>query len=167
MLEQIQRVAVILSLLSLATLFVGILFAQAWQTLKKNLPRSVLAVFVIAAVAATVQAQKIKYVDANARGRQDGNDWANAYREISTAVEACARAQMDGIVYVRPGTYGSVWRDNSSYFEEGWLYPIDVYAVEGPSMPSKARPRRLSQEMELGLAAACIRRILLRLTIGR
>ena len=133
MLEQIQRVAVVLSLLSLATLFVGILFAQAWRTLKKNLPRSVFAVLALAAVAATVQAQKVKYVDANAKGRQTGDDWENAYREISPAVEACARAQMEGVVYVRPGTYGSVWRDNTSYFEEGWLYPIDVYAVEGPS----------------------------------
>lgn len=133
MLELIQRVAVVLSLLSLATLFAGILFAQVWRTLKRNLPRSVLAVFALAAAVATVQAQKVKYVDANARGRQTGNDWENAYREISPAVEACARAQMDGIVYVRPGTYGSVWRDNASYFEEGWLYPIDVYAVEGPS----------------------------------
>ena len=133
MLEQIQRVAVVLSLLSLATLFVGILFAQAWRTLKKNLPRSVFAVLALAAAAATVQAQKVKYVDANAKGRQTGDDWENAYREISPAVEACARAQMEGVVYVRPGTYGSVWRDNTSYFEEGWLYPIDVYAVEGPS----------------------------------
>ena len=133
MLEQIQRVAVVLSLLSLATLFVGILFAQAWRTLKKNLPRSVFAVLALAAAAATVQAQKVKYVDANAKGRQTGDDWENAYREISPAVEACARAQMEGVVYVRPGTYGSVWRDNTSYFEEGWLYPIDGYAVEGPS----------------------------------
>ena len=69
MLEQIQRVAVVLSLLSLATLFVGILFAQAWRTLKKNLPRSVFAVLALAAAAATVQAQKVNYVDANAKGR--------------------------------------------------------------------------------------------------
>ena len=130
---QIHDVAIALALLSLAALLVGVLLAQAWRQLTQRLSRCGLAVFCICAGIATVEAQKVKYVDANATGRQTGDDWENAYTEITTAVEACARAQEDGVVYVRPGRYGPVWRDNSSYFKEGWLYPIDVYAVEGPS----------------------------------
>ena len=133
MVQQIHDVAVGVSLVSVAVLLVGILFANAWRTLTRRLSRCGLAAFLICAGIATVEAQKVKYVDANATGRRTGDDWENAYTEISNAVAACARAQEDGIVYVRPGRYAPVWRDNTSYFEEGWLYPIDVYAVEGPS----------------------------------
>ena len=131
--QQLYDFAVGVALASIAALLVGVVFASAWRQLMSRLSRCGLAVFLIGAGIATVKAQKVKYVDANATGRQTGDDWANAYTEISNAVAACARAQEAGIVYVRPGRYAPVWRDNSSYFEEGWIYPIDVYAVEGPS----------------------------------
>ena len=133
MVQQMHNVIVSASLVSIAALLVGIVFANVWRQLTLRLSRCGFAVFLVCAGIATVKAQKVKYVDANATGRHTGDDWENAYTEITTAVEACARAQEDGIVYVRPGRYGPVWRDNTSYFEEGWLYPIDVYAVEGPS----------------------------------
>ena len=133
MVQQIHNVIVGSALVSIAALLVGIVFANAWRQLTRRLSRCGLAVFLICASIATVEAQKVKYVDANAKGRRTGDDWEDAYTEITTAVEACARAQEDGVVYVRPGRYGPVWRDNTSYFEEGWLYPIDVYAVAGPS----------------------------------
>ena len=131
--EQIHHVVAGISLLLLATIFFGMLFARTCQTLRVKLQRSAWFVFVISAAIATVQAQKVRYVDANATGRHTGRDWENAYTGITEAVEACATAHEEGIVYVRPGTYGHIWRDDSSYFEEGWLYPIEVYAVEGPS----------------------------------
>ena len=131
--EQIHHVVAGISLLLLAMLFFGMLFVKTGQTLRVKLQRSAWFVFVISAAIATVQAQKVRYVDANATGRHTGRDWENAYTGITEAVEACARAHEEGVVYVRPGTYGCIWRDNSSYFEERWLYPIEVYAIEGPS----------------------------------
>ena len=55
--EQIHHVVAGISLLLLATLFVGMLFVKTGQTLRVKLQRSAWFVFIISAAIATVQAQ--------------------------------------------------------------------------------------------------------------
>ena len=109
----------------------GILVQRISRLSIWKLSRSRLVVLGLMAIAATFAAQKVRYVNASATGRGTGDDWENAYTDL-TDITARINPRAGAIIYVRPGHYGPIWWDTDVYFTEGSVSQLHVIATEGP-----------------------------------
>ena len=97
-----------------------------------KLPKGHVAVLLLGSACAICWAQKVRYVDANARGLNNGLNWDNAFTNIQPAVDTMYVS--GGAVLVRPGKYGTVFRNSDAYFRNGWLNSVYIVSTDGPDV---------------------------------
>lgn len=118
------------SLVVLLALLVGMCLAGVWRHLTRQLTRSGLAVFLIGAGIATVEAQKIRqkdlYVDASVPQSGNGCSADSPFKTIQEAIDSVG--MHDTTIHVRPGVYGPCKGDNTCLFydERAGLFLIAI-----------------------------------------
>lgn len=96
-------------LIFMLCLMFGMLCVGVWRRLRRQMAPSALAMFIVSAAVAAVQAQKLKtaYVDASVAVSGDGSSWERAAKTIT---EMSDRMTYGGTLYVKPGVYeGGFW----------------------------------------------------------
>ena len=126
MIQELHDLAVGSSLAALAALLVGMLLATAWRQLTRRLSRCGLAVFLVCAGIATVEAQKhAGTIVVDAAG--DGD-----FTDLNTAINAVPSLELLPCeIIVKPGVYGPVLIDGEKFKTEYLTWAIDIRSTDG------------------------------------
>lgn len=123
------------SLAVLLALLVGVFISGVWRHLTRQLTRTGLAVFLVGAGIATVEAQKIRqkdlYVDGSVPQSGSGCSVESPFKTIQEAIDSVG--MHDTTIHVRPGVYGPCLGDNTCLFYDLIPYRYRVVAEEGPT----------------------------------
>ena len=126
MIQQLHDFAVGIALASIAALLVGLVFANAWRQLTLRLSRCGLAVFLIGAGIATVEAQKHEgTIVVDAAGDGDSTD-------LNTAINAVPSLELlPCYIIVKPGVYGPVLIDGEKFKTNYLTWAIVISSTDG------------------------------------
>ena len=124
--QQVQNCVICLALLSFAVLATGMLLARVWNRLKHRFSRSGLAVFLIFAGIATVEAQK--HAGTLVVDSAGGGD----FTDLNAAINAIPSLELLPCeIIVKPGVYGPVLIDGDKFKTDILTWAIDIRSTDG------------------------------------